>query len=238
MQSKRLPAVILSVAALVGLTAAMPASPGGVRTYEVTIANLTEGQPLTPALVTTHRGSDGLFEVGSEADFELKEIAENGNLAPMIQRVSSDRDFYDLVVAQGSTLPPVLPGEMVSFEITATPGFNFLSWASMLICTNDGFTGIDTVKLPAQVGQSFTLSTQGYDAGTEMNTELFADMVPPCGPLTGQDSGGQGAGASDAELAENGVIFHHAGIVGVGDLDPSINDWTDPVAVVTVERTG
>jgi hypothetical protein len=108
----------------------------------------------------------------------------------------------------------------------------------MLICTNDGFTGVDGVKLPNRVGQSVTNYTQGYDAGTEINTEMFEDLVPPCGPLTGQDSMGQGTGMSDPDLAENGVIHHHDGILGVGDLDPAINDWNNPVAKITVERTG
>jgi hypothetical protein len=48
----------------------------------------------------------------------------------------------------------------------------------MLICTNDGFTGVNKLKLPSEIGQSVTVRTQAYDAGTE----LFADLVPPCAP--------------------------------------------------------
>jgi hypothetical protein len=238
MRTKRVVATLVAVATLAFL-AAPTAAAGPERTYTVTIMNLTDGQPLTPALVTTHKGSDDLFSVGSSASFELKEIAENGNLGPMIAGVSGDSDFDDLVVQTGDTgLPPVVPGETITFEITAAPPFNFLSWASMLICTNDGFTGVDTVKLPSDVGESLTMSTQGYDAGTEINTEVFADLVPPCGELTGQDSMGQGTDMSDPALAEGGVIHHHDGILGVGDLDPAINDWNNPVATITVERTG
>jgi hypothetical protein len=234
---------IITLFAAVAILALMlaPAASADVpeRTYTVTITNLTGGQPLTPALATTHKGSDGLFTVGTPASAELQQIAENGNLDPMAARVTSDSDFSDLVIQAGNTgVPPIMPGETVTFEITAAPPFNFLSWASMLICTNDGFTGVDTLRLPSRVGDSVSASTQGYDAGTEVNTEAFADLVPPCGPLTGQDSMGGGTGASDPTLAENGVIHHHGGILGVGDLDPAINDWTNPVATITVERTG
>lgn len=239
MRKSRLVAVLAAVSMLTFLMGAPSAFAGPEKTYSVTITNLTDGQPLTPALVTTHKGNDGLFTVGRTASFGLKEIAENGNLGPMVERVDGDRDFADLVVQPGGTgVPPVVPGETVSLEITASAPYNFLSWASMLICTNDGFTGVDTLKLPDHVGQSVTVHTQGYDAGTEDNTELFGDLVPPCGPLTGQDSMGQGTGMSNPDLAENGVIHHHAGILGVGDLDPAINDWDNPVAIITVERTG
>lgn len=238
MRKVRLIAILAALSMLTLLVGAPAVSAGETRTYQVTITNQTGGQPFTPALVATHKGSDGLFTVGKAASFGLKEIAENGNLEPMVGRIGSDRDFADFVVEFGPTLPPILPRETVSLEITAGPPFNFLSWASMLICTNDGFTGVDTLKLPELVGERTSVYTQGYDAGTEVNTELFADMVPPCGPLTGQESMGQGTGMSNPLLAEGGVIHHHDGILGLGDLDPSINDWVNPVAKVTVERTG
>lgn len=228
-----------AVLAALPLTLAAPAvSANQPATYAVTITNLTDGQPLTPALVATHKGSDGLFRVGRPASFGLREIAENGNLEPMLTRLGGDPDFFDVVVQTGSDLPPVLPGETITLELDAAPPHNFLSWASMLICTNDGFTGVDTLKLPSLVGDTVTLHTDGYDAGTELNTELFVDIVPPCGPLTGQDSEGQGTGSSDPALAEGGAVHHHDGILGVGDLDPATNDWDDPVAIVTVERVG
>lgn len=234
------PLALLAILAAVFATATT-AGASSAGTYRVTVTNLTGGQPLTPALVATHKGNDGFFDVGRTASFGLKEIAENGNLAPMIDRITADRDFFAHVVQTGNTgVPPIIPGETVSFEIDAAPPHNFLSWASMLICTNDGFTGIDTLKLPAAVGSSVTVQTQGYDAGTERNTEQFADIVPPCGPLTGVDSQGLGTETSDPALAEGGVIHHHGGVVGVDAsepaLDPDVHDWDNPVATVTVER--
>jgi hypothetical protein len=108
----------------------------------------------------------------------------------------------------------------------------------MLICTNDGFTGLDSLGLPRLVGDSVTVGTAGYDAGTELNTEDFADIVPPCQGLIGVSSGEPGTGTSNPALAEGGVIHHHEGIQGGADLLPEVHGWDTnaPVAEVTVER--
>ncbi|MDQ4078414.1 MAG: spondin domain-containing protein [Chloroflexota bacterium] len=106
----------------------------------------------------------------------------------------------------------------------------------MLICTNNGFTGVDTLRLPQQVGETVTVQTDAYDAGTEINTEDFADIVPPCQALVGVSSGDSGTGMSNPALAEGGVIHHHEGIEGDDDLVPAIHGWTNPVAEITITR--
>jgi hypothetical protein len=108
----------------------------------------------------------------------------------------------------------------------------------MLICTNDGFTGVSSLRLPHHVGQTFVVRSAGYDAGTEVNTEDFADMVPPCQALVGVSSGEAGTGTSNPALAEGGVIHHHAGIAGIADLVPAVHGWHDPVVEIAVERVG
>ena len=203
--------------------------------WEVRITNLTGGQPLTPPIIATHRGTRLLFEVGRPATFEIKEIAENGNLAPMMGVLGSEKSVAEWTVVFGATVPPVLPGEEVVTTIGSVPGARWLSFAAMLICTNDGFTGLDAVALPRR-GQSITVYSDGYDAGTEINTEDFADIVPPCPPLTGVPSTDAGSGVSDPALAENGVIHHHGGIVGGIDLVPAIHDWDNPVARIVITR--
>ena len=85
---------ILSVAVAVALPALVVA-PGAsaaaddARTYRVSMTNLTAGQPLTPVLFTTHRANVDVFTVGSSASFGLKEIAENGNLAPLAEALGA-----------------------------------------------------------------------------------------------------------------------------------------------------
>jgi hypothetical protein len=106
----------------------------------------------------------------------------------------------------------------------------------MLICTNDGLVGIDSVRLPKKVGDTISLTANAYDAGTEINTEDFSAIVPPCQELTGV-TGAPGTGMSNPALAEGGVITSHPGISGVADLLPGLHGWTDPVAAVVIERT-
>jgi hypothetical protein len=215
-------------------------------TFEVTFTDLTSGQPLTPAVAATHSGKDELFRVGRTASFGLKEIAENGNNAPMLARLDSDRQVSDVVEAPGGPLVPAgtpgdaMFGQSTTFSIGADRGARFLSLASMLICSNDGFTGVNSLRLPRRVGDSVTVETLGYDAGTEANTEDFADMVPPCQPLIGVSSGEPGTGMSDPALATNSVIRHHTGITGRRDLVPDVHGWdvNAPVARITVTATG
>lgn len=212
--------------------------PAGAASYHVTLENLTESQPFTPPLAVTHRQSISIFQVGESASFGVQQIAENGNLDPLIEALHMERHAKDLVVTMGPTLPPVLPGEMVEFEISTKEGAKYLSFISMLICTNDGFTGVDSARLPRDVGGSTMMYTASYDAGTEMNTEDFEDLVPPCPALTGVESDEDGTGMSNPDLAEGGVIHHHPGIAGTADLDPAIHGWTDPVAKIVIERIG
>lgn len=210
----------------------------GAAVYRVSIANLTSSQPLTPPLAVTHRRSISVFQLGEPASFGVQQIAENGNLDPLVDALQSEKHAQDWKVTMGPTLPPVLPGEMVEFEIGTEEGAKYLSFLSMLICTNDGFTGIDSARLPRDVGSSISLSAMSYDAGTETNTEDFADLVPPCPALTGVASTEPGTGTTDPALAENGVIHAHPGIQGDADLDPAVHGWSDPVAQITIERIG
>ena len=204
--------------------------------YEVKIENLTSGQPLTPPTLTTHLRKVSLFTVGDPASEEIKEIAENGNLGPMIEALESNEGVREFVIASAGDPPPILPGASVTANIATYRGGAFLSFASMLVCTNDGFTGIDGLALPRRVGQTREVYTNAYDAGTEINTEDFADLVPPCQGLVGVSSDDEGTGVSNPELAENGVIRPHAGVAGGDDLQVDPHGWTDPVARVTITK--
>ncbi len=233
-------AALAAVGALVLAVSAGAAGPPVAR-YVVTIENLTKGQPFTPPVVATHRAAADVFDVGSAANEGVKEIAENGNLAPLLSALGSDRHVYDVAGLTGPIVPSGLPGsgvgpDTVTVTVTGAQGANRLSFVSMLICTNDGFTGADSLLLPNRVGETAMAYTNGYDAGTELNTEDFADIVPPCQGLVGVSSGEAGTGASNPALAEGGVIRHHPGIAGGSDLLPGTHGWDDPVAKITIER--
>jgi hypothetical protein len=230
---------------MAALWLAPSAMAGQSRTYEVTIENLTGGQPLTPPVVATHRGKNRVFKVGQPASVGVQEIAENGNNAPLLDFLAANPFGHiseSKQAGQGPLVPAGRPGaaqfpDDVRFSISAERGARWLSFVSMLVCTNDGFTGVNSLRLPARVGHSVVAQTAGYDAHTEQNTEDFAHIVPPCQSLIGVSSGEPGTATTDPGLAEDGVIAHHQGIQGGSDLVPGVHGWTDPVARITVERT-
>jgi len=240
-RSRRLLGAVSSLGLVLALAA--PAAAGGYASYEVTITNLEAGQPLTPPIVAVHRGSTDVFDVGSAASAGIQQLAENGNSGPLRAWLEANRHVTAIAEAGAPLVGPGSPGEAhgftdsVTFTIQTSGDGRFLSWASMLICTNDGFTGVDRLKLPSRVGASVHAYTAGYDAGTEINTESFADMVPPCQALGGLTPMG-GTGESNPTLAEDGVIHHHAGISGGADLSVGFHGWSDPVATIVVTRVG
>ena len=241
--SIRLPLAVATATALM-FVAAPVAMGHPARSFKVKITDLTSGQPMTPPVVATHRGKNRIFKVGREASFGVKEIAENGNNGPLLDALAAEARVSEAVEAPGGPLvPPGNPGsadfdDRTTFTIGADRGARRLSFAMMLICTNDGFTGVNGLKLPSKVGDKVTARTAAYDSGTELNTEDFADIVPPCQGLIGVKSGEPGTATSNPALLEGGVIAHHAGILGGSDLLPAVHGWdtSRPVAKVTVKR--
>jgi hypothetical protein len=231
----------IAVAALgLALTLLVPqeARSEGGKTYKITITNLTAGQPLTPPILATHTSRTGIFKVGEAASEGIQQIAENGNGAPLLQALGEDTQVHDVVAGTAPLVPANNPGgtgfgSSETYTITTHGRARFLSYASMLICTNDGFTGLDSVRLPKH---KKTVYTAAYDARTEANTEDFADIVPPCQALIGVSSDDMGSGMSNPLLAEDGIVIPHVGINGGVDLFPEVHGWTDPVTKIEIER--
>lgn len=207
--------------------------------YEITVTNLTTlgGQWFTPPLVAVHRKAEDFFTAGKAASDRLMGLAENGDVPSFAADLEASPHVSGVTVGFGAA-GPLAPSESVTVSLSADPGSNFVSFASMLICTNDGFTGVDGAKLPKGMGEEIEIYVGAYDAGTEINTEDFADIVPPCQAVGGVSSDDPGTGMSDPALAENGVIQHHDGVAGRSDLVPGIHGWMGPVAKFTVKRTG
>lgn len=190
--------------------------------------------------MAAHKKPVEIFEVGNAASYALQQLAENGNGDPLVAELGANKHVSAIWLTGEPLVPAADPGasgfsDSVTFEITSYKGAKYLSVASMLICTNDGFTGIDGVRLPKKVGQSKTIWSDAYDAGTENNTENFADIVPPCQGLIGV-TGDAGTGTTNSALAEGGVIHHHNGIVGGNDLTLMDHGFTNPVIEITIER--
>lgn len=236
-------AKFLAALALLGalvVPAAVPAGPE-LSTYRVTISNLTESQPFSPPVASTHQKAIRMFQVGRLASQELESIAEDGDEVPMFMRLSaSDKVTQAVDVGRPLTRMGTTFGsftDSATFEISAAPGDKF-SIATMLICTNDGFLGLDAVKLPRDGSLTYRLA--GYDSGTEQNTEQSVDLVDPCSalgpmPLPGDPDGNRN---NDVATVPPDVIAHHPGIAGVGELSADAHGWTNPVAEVLIERIG
>ena len=242
--------IVLAIGLAVAATAALPAAAAGSRasgdggnrelTYEVTITNLNDTQWYTPPVVVSHHRRADVFEAGEAASGPVQGLAENGDVPGLVDALSGLRRVHDVEVAVSPDVPPLAPGASITIELNATTQTRVLSVASMLICTNDGFTGVDSVRLPVRLGHEVTTYGYAYDAGTEINTEDFADIVPPCQELNGVSSDDPGTGATNPDLAENGVITMHPGVVGGNDLTEADHGWDihAPAVAVTVSRTG
>jgi Spondin_N len=240
----------LGAAAVLTLGAALPAASDDgpdLRTYRVTLVNLTDGQPFSPPVAATHNRSMRMFQVGRLASDELAAIAQAGNQVPMFNLFNSSDEVTEAVdvgrpVTRVGTVvdPPGPPGpfvDTVTFEITAERG-DRLSLATMLICTNDGFLGLDAVRLPSHGARAFLIN--GYDAGRENNTQDSQHLVDPCTdlgpvPLPGDPDGNVDDGAVLTNPPMR--IHHHPNIQdGVGELTVADHGWRDPVAVAVVSR--
>jgi len=236
--------MVAAVAALVAaaLTMVVAAAAGPEKElalYRVTLINLTAGQPFSPPVAATHDKSMRMFRVGKLASDELAAIAQDGNEGPMFALFDASPKTTDAVdVATPLTPHGEIVGsftDTVSFEIEGRTG-DRLSLATMLICTNDGFLGLDSVKLPKRGAEAYLMN--GYDAGREENTEDSLDLVDPCSALGPAALPGDPDGNRDAEVATDPAerIAHHPNLTGGGELSPADHGWDDPVAVAIVAR--
>ncbi len=192
--------------------------------YEVTIRNAMIGQPLAPSLFATHDAGFVLFKIGGTASAGLAIMAETGNPGTLADEVSADANVSDTVVLPFNRVPPVmLPGESNSAEITAEGDAKYFTAVGMLAATNDAFYAVRGIALP-KTG-SITVYADAYDAGSEANTELLADI-----PGGGNDVFDDPAGG------EEGYIHIHAGIHGVGTQAPEDHDWRNPVVEISITR--
>ena len=208
--------------------------------YEVTVTNITPGQPITPPLLVTHSKDVSLFTVGEKASDELQQLAENGNASLLVEKLEGKSGVVDIVKGSvGHLVPANDPGDTdlqysETFTVSADGKKRYLSFASMLVCTNDGIAGIDSVKLPFY--KEKTVYAKAYDVRTEMNTEDFADLVPPCTAESGVSSSDKGTGATNPAIAEDGIIVPHPGIFGDDDLSQRAHGWDGPVVKIDIVR--
>jgi len=201
-------------------------------TFEVTVTNLTNGQPLSPIAVIAHQNTFPVFAIGSPASAGLETLAEGGDNSALLAEAMAVTGIGD--TASGAA--PIGPAgsETVSLTMNAnTLGLMTISVSTMLVNTNDAITGVNAVPLVGmQVGDSVTMRSIAYDAGTEANTEAAAHIPGPVG-------GGEGFNAARDDIADR--VAMHSGVVGQDD-GFATSDLTgqhrfdNPVAQVRIER--
>jgi hypothetical protein len=191
------------------------------KNYEVTITNLTKGQIFTPVLAATHKSSIAFFELGEPARDELELLAEDGATDPLNDLLLSVPEL----VQDTSGTGPIMPGASASFMIEGSNRFDRLSFAAMLLPTNDSFVAVNSIPLP----RNYSMATAyAYDSGTEYNDELCESIPGPPVAFC------QGANVPDD--SGEGYVHLSNGVHGVGDTIPMLHDWRGPVARVTIRR--
>ncbi len=213
------------------------------REVSVKITNLTNAIYFTPLLVAAHDKNTHLFQIGEAASFELQAMAEGGDTSGLISQIESVGGNYVDNPAGGLLSPGASAEASIDIRGRAT---GFLSLGAMLLPTNDGFVGLDGLKVPWKSG-TYTYYLQAYDAGTEANDEIITGGGAPNSPGVPADPGGNaGVGGVATVAADHNQTVHlHRGVVGdddpisgPSDLDARVHRWQGPVAKleITVPR--
>ncbi len=214
--------LLLSVYALLGASVAQAYGGGGgrrgggdvKRTYQVTVLNLTKGQPLTPPLIVAHKYSLKVYQLGGQASDGLADLAQDGITATLRAELDNSRDVLATKVGNGV----IMPGEKHTYVIDVPrrgrPTFSVLS---MLARTNDAF-------IAATISGGRKGLAQVYDAGVEHNTENCAHIpAPPCGNHNVGTDGGEG------------FVRPHEGLHLSGNLDGQRDTFANVAARIEIK---
>ena len=178
----------------------------GAVTFLVRIENVSGDSdlptPFAPGVWVLHSEAGPLFTTG-EADrgYGLEALAEDGNPAALAEALSG-MDLHAGVfnTPAGAEGPgPLLPGEAYEFEVKATPDTPYLSFATMLVQSNDLFVGPDEAGIALFDMDSMAMDMMHdisadlllWDAGTEENEE------PGTGPNQAPRQSGANTGPED-----------------------------------------
>ncbi len=224
----------LAAICMLGSTSAM------AQDLDIKITNLTNAIHFTPLLVVAHDSNSHLFMEGSAASDSLQAMAEGGDTSGL----STDAQASGGNVIENPAAGLLAPGSHTRFMLMSNDGNNQLSLTAMMLPTNDGFVGVDSIDIPTAKG-TYTYYLNGYDAGTEANDELITGGGAPGVAGIPADPGGHaGTGGSGVAMTDSNNMIHiHRGNLGDSDasggrsdLDSSVHRWLNPVAelVITV----
>ncbi len=194
--------------------------------FMITTTNLTNAQPMSPIGVALHTEGQ-FFRVGETASAQLEDLAESGMNAGLLG--------LSVVNASASSDGPLGPGASVELMVTTDSlEQQKLSIISMMVNTNDGFTGLNSLDVSSMaVGDTVSFRTVAYDAGTEANSEA-------AGTIPGPADGGEGFNAARDDVIN--VVAMHPGVVGSDDglrtsVLNSAHKFDNPLLALTITRT-
>ncbi len=196
--------------------------------YDITVSNVSHNQPLSPIAVMLHDADYSAWAIGTTASSGLEYLAEGGDNSTFIS------DDSAMLMANVSGSAPVGPGGSDTLMLTSDQASDIrLTLASMLVNTNDAFTGMTGLDLSdLQVGESMSHYLPIYDAGTEANSEM-------AGTIPGPADGGEGYNGVRDDV---NFVARHPGIVSQDDgaadsvLEGS-HRFDSPIAMLKITRT-
>ena len=210
-----------------------PPPPPAMASFDVTVTNLTNAQPLSPIAVIAHQNGYAVFTVGMPATIALEELAEGGDNTSLL----AEADGSAMVLASGSGSAPIGPAGSEAVTITVLesdlPGL-MISVSTMLVNTNDAISGINGAAVGNMVvGDVWMQRGIVYDAGTEANSEVAGDIPGPAG-------GGEGFNAARSDRVDQ--VAMHSGVVSADDgfAGSSLSGqhkFDNPAIQVRIERT-
>lgn len=199
-------------------------------TYKVTISNLTNAQPLSPPAVILHNEQYRLWQSNQPASIALEKLAEGGDNSDVI----TEADANSYVYGTSAAMAPIGPGASAELMVsTEKTDMLQLTIVSMLVNTNDAFTGRTGWEIDQlAVGQSYSMTSISYDAGTEGNSEAM-------GSIPGPADGGEGYNIERASDVNR--VYSHPGVITMDDgLSTSVltqaHKFDNPVSRITVMR--
>ncbi len=200
-------------------------APAHAQRFKVTVTNLTSGETFTPIMVASHKAGVKLFTLGAPASVELEQVAEAGDLAALEASLRSNGAVLK-VVDSGAPLPP---GKSATLMVEARGPFDHVSVVSMLVPTNDAFFALNGANGPNFFKRTVVFYSPAYDAGTEANDEVCANIPGPPTVCTGE-------GFNPSRDGDGDFVHIHSGIHGIGDLSAATYDWRNPVARIEITR--
>lgn len=192
---------------------------------EVTVTNLQadDGALLTPVFLATQDGVYDFFDIGGFASPSLELLAEDGITSSRIDAAFNSGGVGDALATDGGVIAPGQSRVVTLFADPSEPLTQFLSFASMVIPSNDAFVGnddplaidlFDGDSLIQRIGADAFIVTgdEVYDAGTEVN-----DEIP-------ENTAGLAQTAPNTGVTQNAPISQHDGLQGSARLGGPIGN--------------